>query len=338
MNPRVTAVMLAYGAEPWLETAVRALLASTGVELDVVLVDNGCTGDGVAQVKGLPGVRILSPDHNTGYSGGCDLGAAEATGDWLAFVNSDAIVAPQALRRLVDVAAEPGVGLAQGSIRLGEDPELINTSGNPLHYTGLCWTGGYREPATAHAQRRQVTSGSGCCFVISAALWRELGGFPAEYFAYHEDTELSLRLWQRGRTVEYVPDAVVVHHYEFTRTPIKSYLLERNRIVLLLTTYQWRSLVVLAPMLLVTEAAMLAAALAGGWAGAKLRGWAWIWRNRRWIRARRRQLQTERTVPDRALADRLVSRFTAANVAAPPGIGVFNLISAGYWRLARPLL
>jgi len=52
----------------------------------------------------------------------------------------------------------------------------------------------------------------------------------------------------------------------------------------------------------------------------------------------RRQLQTERTVPDRALADRLVSRFTAANVAAPPGIGVFNLISAGYWRLARPLL
>ena len=68
MNPRVTAVMLAYGAEPWLETAVRALLASTGVELDVVLVDNGCTGDGVAQVKGLPGVRVLSPDHNTGYS------------------------------------------------------------------------------------------------------------------------------------------------------------------------------------------------------------------------------------------------------------------------------
>jgi len=119
VNPRVTAVMLAYGAEPWLETAVRALLASTGVELDVVLVDNGCTGDGVAQVKGLPGVRVLSPDHNTGYSGGCDLGAAEATGDWLAFVNSDAIVAPQALRRLVDVAAEPGVGLAQGSIRLG---------------------------------------------------------------------------------------------------------------------------------------------------------------------------------------------------------------------------
>ena len=37
---------------------------------------------------------------------------------------------------------------------------------------------------------------------------------PLEYFAYHEDTELSLRLWQRGRTVEYVPDAVVAHHIE----------------------------------------------------------------------------------------------------------------------------
>ena len=121
---------------------------------------------------------------------------------------------------------------------------------------------------------------SGCCFAIRRELWVSLGGYAAEYFAYHEDTELSLRLWQRGLSAEYLPDAVVRHHYEFSRNELKYYLIERNRLITVLTTYQMRSLIVLAPVLALTEAAMLAAALAGGWVRPKARGWAWLWRHR----------------------------------------------------------
>ncbi len=338
MTPRVTTVILAYGAEPWLERAVTAVLASTGVDVDVLVVDNGCTTDAVDLVKGLPGVQVLRPERNTGYSGGCNLGAAEATGAWLAFVNSDAVVAPDALAKLVAVAAEPGVAMAQGSIRLGDNPELINSAGNPLHYTGLSWSGGHGEPATRYARRRRVPCGSGCAFVMSRDRWRALGGFPEQYFAYHEDTELSLRIWQRGWTIEYVPDAVVVHHYEFSRSPLKSYLLERNRLLTVLTAYQLRTLLLLAPMLLLTETVMLAAAVAGGWAGAKARGWSWIWRNRAWVRDRRRALRAERTVPDRALVPLLTGRFDPANVTPPPGTGIYNLIGATYWALVRRLI
>ena len=93
MTARVTAVILAYGAEAWLEEAVGAVLASTDVEIDIVVVDNGCTSGAIDRVKGLTGVRVITPETNTGFSGGCVRGAAEATGDYLAFVNSDAIVA-----------------------------------------------------------------------------------------------------------------------------------------------------------------------------------------------------------------------------------------------------
>ncbi|SCL36031.1 Glycosyltransferase, GT2 family [Micromonospora nigra] len=336
--PRVTAVMLAYGTEPWLVDAARAVLASTGVDVELIVVDNGCTGDGIDVVKGLSGVRVLRPEANTGYSGGCRVGAAEATGDWLAFVNSDAIVAPDALAKTVAVAAEPGVGAAMASIRLAETPELINTSGNPLHFTGLSWAGGNGEPATAHAHRTTVPSLSGCCFVIDRRLWEDLDGFAAEYFAYHEDTELSLRLWQRGLRLEYVPDAVVKHHYEFSRNDLKLYLVERNRLITLLTTYQGRTLALLAPMLLLTEAAMLAAAVAGGWSRQKLRGWAWLWQHRGWLRGRRRQLQAERTVADGVIAAMMTARVAPSNVDSPPGMGVFNAVAAAYWAAVRPLL
>jgi GT2 family glycosyltransferase len=338
VTPTVTAVVLAYGAEPWLHQAVRAVLASTGVEVDVIVVDNGCTTDAVDAVKGLPGVAVLRPAQNLGYTGGCNLGAAQATGGHIAFVNSDAVVAPDALAKLVAVAGEPGVGLAMGSIRLAENPDTINTAGNPLTYFGISWAGGCYEPASAYPARRSVTCGSGCCFVVTAATWQEFGGFPEEYFAYHEDSEFSLRLWQRGRTVEYVPDAVVVHHYEFSRNQTKSYLLERNRLTLLLTTYQLRSLLLVAPMLAVTELAMLGSALAGGWGRAKLRGYGWLWRNRGWVRARRRQVQGARTVSDHELAPRYTATFGATNVDAPPGVGVFNALSAAWWALVRPLL
>ncbi|MEV4482792.1 glycosyltransferase family 2 protein [Micromonospora coxensis] len=337
-RPQVSAVMLAYGAEPYLVDAARAVLDSTDVEIELIVVDNGCTGDGIDIVKGFPGVRVIRPEENTGYSGGCRVGAAEATGEWLAFVNSDAVVAPDALAKVVAVAGEPGVGAAMASIRLADDPELINTSGNPLHFTGLSWAGGNGEPASAHAARTTVPSLSGCCFVINRALWRELDGFAAEYFAYHEDTELSLRLWQRNLRLEYVPDAVVLHHYEFSRNALKLYLVERNRLVTLLTAYETRTLVVLAPVLLLTEVAMLAASLAGGWSKQKFKGWGWLWTNRAWLRARRRQLQAERTVPDGIIAELMTAKVAPSNVDSPPGMGVFNAVAAGYWALARPLL
>jgi GT2 family glycosyltransferase len=336
--PTVTAVVLAYGAEPWLEDAVRAVLASDGIDIDVVVVDNGCTSDAIDRVKGLDRVRVITPETNTGYSGGCDRGAAEAGGEYLAFVNSDAVVSPAALSRLAGVTSEPGVGLAMGSIRLADSPETMNSAGNPVHFTGLSWAGGFNEPATRYAVRRTVTAGSGCCFVIRRDLWEDLGGFAPEYFAYHEDTELSLRLWQRGRTVEYVPDAVVRHHYEFSRNQRKLYLLERNRLLLVLTIYQRRSLLVLAPALALTELLMLAAAIAGGWGGAKLQGWWWLGRHRGWVRARRALIQGERTVPDAVISRRMTARIDPANVAAPPGVGVLNAVMGAYWSMARRLL
>nr|MDT0657570.1 glycosyltransferase family 2 protein [Micromonospora sp. DSM 115978] len=336
--PRVSAVLLAHGPEPWLVDAVGAALASTGVTLEVIVVDNGCTGDGVDQVAAWPGVRVLRPGRNTGYAGGCRLGAAEATGEHLVFVNSDALVEPDAVARVVAVAAEDGVGAATASIRLADHPDLINSAGNPVHFTCLSWAGGHGQPARRHPHRRSAAALSGCCFAIRRELWNRLDGFAEEYFAYHEDTELSLRLWRLGLRVEYVPDAVVRHRYAFSRNELKTYLLERNRLITLLTTYETRTLLVLGPALLAAEAALLAAAVAGGWLRPKLRGWVWLWRHRSWLLARRRHLRAERRVPDGVVAALLTARIDPGNVAAPPGIGVFNAVAERYWRLARKLL
>jgi GT2 family glycosyltransferase len=333
-NDRLDVVMLAYGKEPWLAEAVDAVLASTGVEVTLTLVDNG--SESVAGLTPRPGLRILRPAENTGFAGGCNLGAASAASDVIAFVNSDAVVAPDALAKVRAAALEPGVGAAMASIRHADRLDVINTAGNPLHLAGLSWAGGNDEPASRHATRVSVPTLSGCTFAIRAGLWRDLGGFAPEYFAYHEDTELSVRLWQRGLAPAYVPDAVVGHHYEFSRNDLKFYLLERNRLLTVLTAYRGRTIALLVPVFLLTEVAMLATAVSGGWLRPKVRGWAWLWRNRRFLRDRRRQLQSERSAGDATLP--LTAEFTPSNVDAPPGVGVYNLFVRTWWRIVRPLV
>lgn len=336
--PTVTAVVLAYLDEPWVERSVSAVLASRGVRADVVLVDNGCTSDAVERLRGTAGVTVVTPDRNLGFSGGCDAGAAHARGEFLALVNADAVVDADALRRLVGVAAEPGVGIASGSIRLAEDPATLNSAGNPVHVLGLSWAGGLGEPATAHARRTEVASASGAGLVLRRELWESLGGFAPEYFAYHEDTELSWRCWQRGLRVVHVPDAVVVHRYEFSRNPRKLALLERNRLLFLLTCHERRTLALLAPPLLALEVAMLALAVAQGWGGGKAGGWWWLARHARWVRERRRLLQSERVVPDRELARLLTPELSTGALDLPAAVSPLNALLRGWWWAVRRVL
>jgi GT2 family glycosyltransferase len=335
--PGVSAIVLAWKAEPWLRRCVEALLASEKVTVDVVLVDNGCTTDDVEVLEQLPGVTVVRPGENLGFAGGCNIGARSATGEHLALVNGDAIVEPTTLARLVEEAGDPAVGIAGGSIRLADDPRLLNSAGNPVHVLGLSWSGRLGEPEEG-TEPYDVAVGSGACMVMRRALWEELGGFDAEYFAYHEDSELSMRVWRRGLRVVYVPDAVAVHRYEFSRNEYKYYLIERNRLMFLATLWGWRALLLLSPALLGLELAMVALAAKQGWLGAKLRSWRWLLGHVGHISRRRRMLQAERTIPNRQWMGLLTDVLDPTAIALPAVTGPLNAVMRVYWRLVRPLV
>lgn len=335
---RVSVVILAYGAEPWLERSVRAALSSQEVEAEVVLVDNGCTDGTVERVQDLPGVSVVRPERNLGFAGGCNAGGKRARGEVIALVNSDAVVAPEALARMAEVALQPGTGIASASIRLADAPTRLNSGGNEIHFLGFAWSGAFGEEASRHSVRREVTGASGAGMAIERELWDRLGGFDEQYFAYHEDAELSLRCWQQGLRVMYVPDAVVVHRYEFTRNPLKYYLVERNRLILVLTLFQARTLALLLPALLVAEVAVLALAVTGGWVPQKVDGWRWLLRHRSSVLARRRRLQSERCVGDRSMVTLFATRLDPGNYPLPPAARRLDALLGGYWAAVNRFL
>lgn len=335
----VTVVVVVYGDEPWLRRCVEAISASRGVELEIVIVENGGSEGAIRQLESLEQVAVVRPGRNTGFAEGCNLGVAASTAPFIALVNPDAIVTESAIASLVSPLHSSEVGVTTGSIRLADEPTRINSAGNEIHFTGLSWAGAFGEDADLHTEARPVAAASGAGMATTRELWEDLGGFCNEFFAYFEDTEFSIRTWLAGRQVLFVPDAVAVHRYEFSRNRMKFFWLERNRLTTTLTCFSGRHLGLLIPVTLGLEIALLLLAARQGWLREKLKSYRWLLKNRTWLIERRREVQG-RIVPDSmaSFLDQLSTAVTAGNLEGAKVPRAMNVMAARYWRLVRRFL
>jgi GT2 family glycosyltransferase len=156
---------------------------------------------------------------------------------------------------------------------------------------------------------------------------------------YHEDVDLALRLRLAGETPGIEPTAVVAHDYEFTASAGNKWRwLERNRLAALVRVYPGPLLLLLAPALLATEVALIAASVAGGWGGQKLRAnaefIAWLPR----LLGERREIQRTRAVSAGEFAAALTADLDSPFIPAIARSAPARLALRAYWRLVRALL
>lgn len=141
-----------------------------------------------------------------------------------------------------------------------------------------------------------------------------------------------------GRRVVYVPDADVLHHYEFGRNNLKMYLMERNRAIVVRSLFSPRLLAATFFPRVAMELAVIAVSVREGWFPQKLRAMRWVVGNGRYLRTRRAQWQAKRVTDDRELVRLLTSQFTPAMIGMPSLVTVFNAIMTTYWKIVRPLV
>jgi GT2 family glycosyltransferase len=339
VRPTLSILIVAYENRGDLSKTLPSLLPELGEGDELIVVENK-PGDGCAElVRELaPEARIVPMGGNAGFAAGIDAAAEVASGQLLVILNPDAAPQPgfgAAIRR--PWTDGRGWGAWQALVADGEG-RCVNSAGNPLHFTGITWAGGHGRPLDPAPSAGEVTVASGACLAIPAASWRRAGGFPAEFFLYHEDVDLSVRLRAEGHAVGIEPTAVVAHDYEFGANAEKWFWLERNRLAFLVRTYPGALLALLAPALLVTELALLAVSAAGGWGRQKLRAdlafLRWLPR----LLRERRQIQRRRTVTAAEFAAWLTSDLDSDLISPLARSLPARLLLRGYWRLVRLLL
>jgi GT2 family glycosyltransferase len=340
VRPTLSVLIVAWNSSAELKRTLPALLPELGDDDELIVVDNG-SGDGTPDVVEAlaPAARVVRAGRNLGFAAGCNAGAAVASGDLLAILNPDAAPLPgfgEAIRR---PWVEERGWVAWQALVADHGATRVNSAGNPVHFTGIVWAGGHGEPIeAAPAVPMEVPCLSGACLAIPRETWRRLGGFPGDFFLYHEDVDLSLRLRLSGGTLGIEPSAVVDHDYEFGAREHKWRWLERNRWAFLIRVYPTPLLVLLAPALFATELALLPASLAAGWGRQKL---AAIGEVLRWLPRllrERRQVQATRTVSPAEFAAWLTPDLDSPFIPSLASSLPARSLLRAYWQLVRFVL
>ncbi|MRR54799.1 MAG: glycosyltransferase [Deltaproteobacteria bacterium] len=215
MEPVVSVVIAVYGK---LDYTLRCLasiaLNPPAVPFEIVVVDDASPDASHAVLSGIAGVKLISNPGNLGFIRSCNTGARAAAGSFLCFLNNDTEVAEGWLDELWGTFREfPGTGLC-GSKLVYPDGTL-QEAGGIIWRDGSAWNFGRNrdqcEPAFNYA--REVDYCSGASIMVDRELFEQLGGFDEHYLpAYCEDSDLALKIRQRGLRVMYQPLSVVVHH------------------------------------------------------------------------------------------------------------------------------
>jgi GT2 family glycosyltransferase len=188
---------------------VYATMPSVNYEV-LVVVDNPLH-EGMDTTR-HPRVRVITPGRNLGYSGAANLGAYEARGSNLVFMDADIIPQKGWFEALVRVKLrEARVGAVGGKI--------LSLSRGSLAYFGLAFHEidvmrpfQHNEPSVAFACHdrafQAIPSG---LLLISRDAFFGAGGFDERLFNAYPDLDLSLSLREEGWTTWVAADAVVFH-------------------------------------------------------------------------------------------------------------------------------
>lgn len=208
--------------------AVRADAASSGLDAEVIVVDNGSTAEARKYIRNLP-IRYFQTDRNLGYAGGVNLGVSKTDAEAFVLMNPDVNVQPGCLRALLEVLDE-GAGAA-GPRFYWDDEKHFHMSPLPEKYIGIemfrrTAALGARCASQVRRHRRKqdwkhwlaekpVKSYQlvGAMLAIDRRAWTEIGPFDDQFQLYFEEVDWLLRLQKAGLPAFYVPGAEAVHFY-----------------------------------------------------------------------------------------------------------------------------
>lgn len=230
-------IMVSYHTGPVLMTAIASVITQRGLA-ELIIVDNGNPPDVIARLQQAAltdtRIKIITGQGNIGFASACNLGAKQASGEYVLLLNPDCILPPQALVTFMqEVSILPNTILAgahmlnpDGSEQRGGRRSLLS----PL--TALGEILGLRMLNRRHTpmpdETHDVGAISGACMFMRKSDYETLGGLDEGYFLHVEDLDLCMRIARMGKRIVLVPKIRVAHLLS-TSGQVSSRTVERHK-------------------------------------------------------------------------------------------------------------
>jgi glycosyltransferase involved in cell wall biosynthesis len=196
---KVSVVIPTHNRRAWLGLTLRSVLRQHHHDLEAIVVDDGST-DGTDEMLADvfdPRVRVIPHESPRGVGASRNHGAAEARGEWIAFVDDDDLWAPDKLARQVEAAlATDRTWVYTGSVHIDEHTRVVG--GRPPLPP---------EAVTRLISRYNVIPGGGSNVIVRNDELERVGPFDLR-LKNTEDWEMWIRLSERGAPA-WVPQPLV---------------------------------------------------------------------------------------------------------------------------------
>lgn len=213
--PTVSVIVPARNEEASLADCLRSLVAQTGVNFEVILVDDHSTDRTREIALSFPGVRVIDagplPEGWTGKNNAVTAGAREARGEWLLFTDADTVHLPGSLAAALSEAHQNGVEL------LSYSPEQIAVTFWEMATLPVVFAELARQysPSKVSDPASPIAAANGQYILIQRETYEAVGGHAAIASHILEDVALARAVKNSGRRIRfrYAADRVRTRMY-----------------------------------------------------------------------------------------------------------------------------
>lgn len=198
--PRVSVVVCSYNGAATLEQCLGSLSLLDYPDYEVLLVDDGSTDDTPDIAARFPAVRVLRQS-NQGLSAARNAGLYAATGEIVAYTDSDCFADRDWLTHLVHQLERSGAAAAGG-------PNLTPEDGR----TAACVAAAPGQPVHVLESDQVAEHVPGCNMAFRREVLLGINGFDPQFRKAGDDVDICWRLQQAGKWITFAPGACVWHH------------------------------------------------------------------------------------------------------------------------------
>ncbi len=213
----ISILILSYNTKDLLRICLQSIYKNlSNVSFEVIVLDNA-SKDGSPEMirKEFPDTKIIVSEKNLGFAKGMNEAVKKAKGDYLLFLNSDAILTDSTVFNMLTFSESSADVAIVGGQLLDADGTLQRSFGNfytlPMAFI-LLFAGEKVELALQNTKTiKQVDWVNGGFMLIKKDIFERVKGFDERYFMYVEDMDLCYRVKQAGYKTFFYPTATAIH-------------------------------------------------------------------------------------------------------------------------------
>lgn len=242
--PLVSFITVNYNQTELTLELIESIYQYTDVSFEIIVVDNHSKISPKSKISRIyPDVRVIVSGVNRGFAGGNNLGVEISKGQFLFFINNDAVITKGSINAILSAFYNPSIGVVSPLIcyyptsAQEVEADVIQYAGatNVNPFTGRNAIIGEKQlDQRQYHQSKPTFYAHGAAMMVKRRILEQVGLMSEFYFLYYEELDWCERIRKAGYTILIEPKAKIYHKESISvgkGNPLKTYYLTRNRIL-----------------------------------------------------------------------------------------------------------